>query len=436
MGIWTVSLILLAVAALVVLLNGCLLPLRHLRKVVGRLAAGDYSPVLLSKGGRSLRRIAHELDTIRERLIEQRQRLHDEVFSLQAILSSMSGGVLIADDKRRVRMINTALADMFQIRTSPVNKSVMEVFHSVPLHEATLRALDTGLPQTVSLTYRTETDFSIETGGTGARSRVKHFEVNVVALDSAAAEDRHLGLVAVFHDITELREQQTARQELMANVSHELCTPLSIISGYIETMLDDGLDDPALARHFLSTMQKHSERLRYLIDDMMTISRMESQSPGLALSEVNISECVQRVVERLDARIRSTGAEVHILPPVGGRTVRADPDRMDQVFFNLLDNAIKYCVRRQPVIEIAQEYLPGRVRISVSDNGPGIAPEHRPYIFDRFYRAEKDRSRDSGGTGLGLAIVKNVVLAHGGTVAVGQSSLGGARFIIVLPTGE
>ncbi len=426
---WFILLALFLALFLLVAVLRYLLPLHKLSKVIERLADGDYSPVMFLGGSRPLRRIASQINTIRERLIEQRRQLRDEGFSLQAILSSMAEGVLIADAQRRVRLVNSALVEMFQIKTSPINKSVMEVFHSVPLNNALKQALETGLPQSVSFSLRQQAS----PAGVIQGHDTKHFEVNAVALDAASSDGEHLGLVAVFHDISELRQQQVARQELMANVSHELRTPLSIISGYIETLLDDGFDDPQMARHFLSTMQKHSERLSFLIEDMMTVSRLESQSPGLVKQELYLSDCVQHVLERIDSTIKSANAEVRLLKTNNERPVMVDADRMDQVFFNLLDNALKYCIGKRPVIEIRIECQPARVKVTVSDNGPGIPIEHRPHIFERFYRVERDRARDSGGTGLGLAIVKHVVLAHGGNVSIGDSPLGGAQFTILLP---
>lgn len=419
--------ILLGCLALVVSLR-YLLPFYKLVRVIGRLAAGNYSPIMFLGGSRPLRRLASEINVIRERLIEQRKRLHDEGFSLQAILSSMAEGVMIADVQRRVRLVNAALIEMFQIKSSPINKSVMEVFHSVQLNDAFKQAFETGLPQSVSLSLRRHP----ATSG-NARDNLKHFEVNAVALNTLASEGEHLGLVAVFHDISELRQQQLARQELMANVSHELRTPLSIISGYIETLLDDGLEDIQMARHFLGTMQKHSERLECLIEDMMTVSRMESQPSALDKSEIYLSECARRVIERLDPAIQEAKAQVRLRNTGDESLVMADGGRIDQVFFNLIDNALKYCSGKQPGIDIHMEHLPGRVRISVSDNGPGIPIEHRPHIFERFFRVESDRARTSGGTGLGLAIVKHIIQAHGGNISLGDSDMGGAKFTFILP---
>lgn len=400
-----------------------ILPLGTLRNRLRRLAEGNYTPGLIPGGAPLIRDIALEIDGLRDRLASQQRQISDEGFSLRAILSSMSEGVLIADPGKRVRLVNAALIDMFGIKVSPLNKTVMEVFRSAQLNNTLEAAFQAGLPQQV--------EFTVQEGGYDSQA-LRHFVVNAVVVE-AGSTPQPLGVVAVFHDITELRNQQMARQELMANVSHELRTPLSIIGGYIETLLDDDLDDKEMVRHFLVTMQKHSERLNFLIEDTMTISRLESRSPGLMPEDMLLKDCIQRVLERFESTIAVTDAEVRVDIPPDLPPLRADPDRMDQVFFNLIDNALKYIVRRRPIIRIQADVHGDNIEIAISDNGPGIAPHLRENIFQRFYRIEKDRARDSGGTGLGLAIVKNVITAHGGAVRVADSDLGGARFEIVLP---
>ncbi len=399
-------------------------PLRRLQQYLKRLVDEDYSAALLVRATPAIRRMSNHIEALRERLVNQRQQISDEGFSLRAILSSMSEGVLIADPGKNVRLVNATLVDMFDIKVSPLNKTVMEVFRIAQLNETLNRAIASRLPQRV--------DFSVMEGGYDSGA-IKYFAVNAVAVEASGESDQPLGIVAVFHDITELRKQQTYRQELMANVSHELRTPLSIISGYIETLLDDGLDDPAMARDFLVTMQKHCERLKYLIEDTMTISQLESQAPGLQLQEVSLRDCLERVLERLEPAIQRQGASIRLDLPESLPPVSVDVDRLDQVFFNLLDNALKYSTARDLVIRISGRQEGDNLVMEFEDNGPGIAPAHRDSIFERFYRVAKDRSRDTGGTGLGLAIVKNVMLAHGGAVRVEKSQLGGANFILTLP---
>ena len=222
----------------------------------------------------------------------------------------------------------------------------------------------------------------------------------------------------------------------MANVSHELRTPLSIISGYLETMLDEDFDDPAASRKFLKVMDKHTQRLHLLVDDLLTISSLESQRMTLDFVSSELQSILLRVVERLEPALQSRNLSVQLNFPPNFPRIELDPHRMDQVFFNLLDNAIKHGGNGDASLEVVGETQPDRVSIFVRDHGPGIPEKDQPHIFERFYRVDEARSRDVGGTGLGLSIVKHVVQAHGGTVEVVSRRGEGTTFRVTLPLAQ
>jgi two-component system phosphate regulon sensor histidine kinase PhoR len=232
--------------------------------------------------------------------------------------------------------------------------------------------------------------------------------------------------------VTRLKELESIRKEFVGNVSHELRTPLSLIKGFAQTLLDGALHDPEQAARFLQKIDKHSDRLLFLIEDLLAISRLESGQVALNIQPVSLRDMAQRVVDDLGApaAARQTALENRIPATL---CVRADADRLPQVFFNLTENAIKYGKTAGRVILDARETEGQKVEVSVADDGPGIPPEAIGRIFERFYRVDRARSRESGGTGLGLAIVKHIVQAHGGEAWV-KSELGkGASFHFTLP---
>jgi two-component system phosphate regulon sensor histidine kinase PhoR len=239
------------------------------------------------------------------------------------------------------------------------------------------------------------------------------------------------GILVIFHDITQMRALEAVRKEFVANVSHELRTPLSILSGYLETLLDDDVD-PGTTRRFLETMHRHAKRLNALVEDLLLLSQLESRCLPLHLESVGVQDCFQQVLERFDSVIHTTETVVTVVAPED-LTFRADPLRLEQALFNLIDNALKYggkpCLKLTLRADLEGRYL----SIRVADDGPGIPLGDQPHIFERFYRVYKDRSRDGGGTGLGLSIVKHTVLAHGGSVAVESSPGKGSTFILRFP---
>ena len=240
------------------------------------------------------------------------------------------------------------------------------------------------------------------------------------------------GAILVFHDLTRLKQLENTRQEFVANVSHELRTPLSLIKGFVETLLEGAKDDPDLSTRFLKTIAKHTDRLTYLIEDLLTISRLESGQIVMNLQQVDLREEAGRVLDDLLARAAEKKTTLDNQLPAG-LTARADADRLQQVLFNLVENAIKYGKSDGRVSIGGRELPENKVELWVQDDGPGIPAESRERVFERFYRVDRARSRETGGTGLGLAIVKHIVQAHGGEVWV-KSDLGaGSTFFLTLP---
>jgi two-component system phosphate regulon sensor histidine kinase PhoR len=239
-----------------------------------------------------------------------------------------------------------------------------------------------------------------------------------VDVNAAAVVDRdgaHHGAILVFHDLTRVKQLERTRQEFVANVSHELRTPLSLIKGFVETLLEGAQQDPERRTHFLQTIEKHTDRLTFLIEDLLTISLLEGGQVIMNLHAVDLREETQRLIEDLRSRAAARKVTLENTVPAG-LSARADADRLQQVLTNLVENAIKYG-RPNGRVRIGGQAVPqGLVEMWVEDDGPGIPAEARERVFERFYRVDRARSRESGGTGLGLAIVKHIVQAHGGEV--------------------
>ena len=229
----------------------------------------------------------------------------------------------------------------------------------------------------------------------------------------------------------ELRRLERVRIDFVANVSHELRTPLTSIKGFTETLREGALEDPGNARRFLDIIRKHTDRIITVVDDLLTLSRMEGAEAPLNLAELDLSDLVDEVVQGLGpaASAKRLALSVALARPAPFRGARA---RLVQVVTNLLDNAVKYTPEGGRVT-VALTRTEGLYALAVSDTGVGIEPWHLGRIFERFYRADKARSREMGGTGLGLAIVKHIVQAHGGTVAVASTVGQGSTFTVRLP---
>ena len=250
------------------------------------------------------------------------------------------------------------------------------------------------------------------------------FEINAVPMASG-------GALAVLHDVTRIESAERSRREFIANVSHELRTPLTSIQGYVETLIEDPQPPRETTREFLGIILKNATRMNRITEDLLALAGVESPDYKLALQPTRASALVQDAIESLGGIVVDSQVELEFAG-APDTLVLADPDAMNQVFGNLIENALKYA-RNSKRIRVGARLLESEVEFTVKDFGPGIASEHLDRIFERFYRIDKARSRESGGTGLGLAIVKHIVLTHGGRVWV-ESELGrGAAFHFTLP---
>jgi two-component system phosphate regulon sensor histidine kinase PhoR len=391
--------------------------IRRLRAGLRRVAVGDLERPLALDLPRGLRAAQRDLEAIARQARDLDRAAHRERAELTAILASIPEGIFTVDRRLCVLQANRGVETMFRLPGSPAGRTVVEAFGHAAMH----KLVQEGVAGRKA--HRGE----IIVDADGAR---RFYEVGISPLGDGSAEP---GAVVVVHNITRIKNLEQVRREFVANVSHELRTPLTIISGYLETLTDGGLDDRAMTESALGVMSKHADRLGRLVDDLLTISRAESRSVPLEVRRIDLRELLRRVVEQLDGPIRERGAKVRITTAGGDLALEADAARLEQVFLNLLENALKYGNRPGLAVDIYAERTGEEIHVQIADNGPGIPREDQEHIFERFYRVHKDRSRETGGTGLGLSIVKNVVQAHGGTVSVRSVPGEGSTFTVELP---
>jgi two-component system phosphate regulon sensor histidine kinase PhoR len=335
---------------------------------------------------------------------------------LETLLDSMIDGLIVLEADGRIALANRAAEALFGFSRRMIGATLIE---AVRHHEVAAVAARLGTePRIIDHEMRLE------------GPEVKVIQVNAIALRDATGAGA--GAMLVFHDITRLRELEGARQEFVANVSHELRTPLSLIKSAAETLLDGAKSDPAALDRLLPIIDRHADRLTLLIDDLLLLSQLDSGRIAMQPQPVSMRAAAQEVLEDLAQRARARGVHLENAIP-DGLVAQADPDRLRQVFSNLVDNGIKYG-RSGGVLELTGTALGGgRVEVCVRDDGPGIPPEALARVFERFYRVDKARSREQGGTGLGLAIVKHAIQAHGGEVRVESEPGHGAAFYFTLP---
>jgi two-component system, OmpR family, phosphate regulon sensor histidine kinase PhoR len=368
----------------------------------------------------------------RQRFLRQREQIHAEMEEArrrqqqttvdaqaqqQVLFNSMLEGLLLLDGKRRIYLANRAFKNLFNLKAELRGKTVMEALR---LHEL------------AELVARVETegqvfDYELKLPELSGR----WLRVNAAVISNSAGERE--GTILVFHDVTRLKQLERTREDFVANVSHELRTPLSLIKGYVETLLEGARNDPQIAERFLKIIERNAERLDLLIQDLLTISALESGRMKLDLQPVELRLLVEKVFSDLNAKALSKNVRlVNELPEL---TASADANRLDQVLANLVDNAIKYGRTEGTVTVGGKKLDDGKLEIFVQDDGPGIPAESLDRVFERFYRVDKARSRDQGGTGLGLSIVKHIAQAHGGEVWAQSEPGKGATFFFTLPNG-
>src|SRR5437588_1781393 len=364
------------------------------------------------------RAIGLAFERLADRQRELEERFLEGEFSVQAVFGAMLDGLVVVADRRRVRMMNREFRRAFGLEEAEAGQPLLELIRHASIDRLVLEAIRTREPQRESIRM------------SRGPSEGREIEVSAVPLGENSAQME--GAVVLFHDVTQLRQIEEMRRDFVANVSHELRTPLSIFRGYLETLLDDPQQPPGELLRILEIMERHSDRLNALVEDVLSLARLESSGMELNLSEINLPEFLHGIMRDWEKGFAAKRLKSHLNFPGTLPHLRADETRLQELIYNLLDNAMKYSKPGSTVF-LRAESEGNSVRFSVADQGLGISPNDLPRIFERFYRADKSRSNEQSGTGLGLSIVKHIAQLHGGAVEA-QSEFGkGTTISVLLP---
>lgn len=398
---------------------------RHARQVrrladgAGRFASGELGHHIQPPVTSELGELADSLNKMGEQLQRRIGELESRRREERAILQSMSNAVIALDPDQRILNLNAAARNMLHLDASEHRgKLLQETIRQPELHRFIEAAIELAGEQEGEFTLHGDPVAIVQ-----ARSEVLTDE-----------EGRPSGVVVVLNDVTQLRRLEVMRSDFAANVSHELRTPITNIQGYVETLLETGFDDADQTRLFLEIVRKNSRRLASIIEDVMTLTRVDQTSAEDAIERetLPVESLVRGVCSQSAALAREKRIDVRVDVP-DDMAASVHSHLLEQAVGNLLSNAINYSPEGSTVHVEARRIDGGGVQISVRDDGPGIAPQHLDRLFERFYRVDKARSREAGGTGLGLALVKHIALAHGGSVEV-QSTVGeGSTFTLRIP---
>jgi len=400
-------------------------PVGALTATAEAVAAGDCRQGVHIANGDELGTLGRAIDRIRRAVELQASQLAAIDDRQLTVLDAMVEGVIAVDERQRVVLANPAAGRLFNFRTQAAKgRPLQELVRNYAVSAAAQRALSDGEFQRLE----------ISVAGTEARS----FDIHVQPLPGSPGA----GAVLVVHDMTELRRLESIRREFIANVSHELKTPLASIKAYTETLRNGAIDEPGTSQRFLSRIEEQSERLHMLIMDMLTLARVESEQRNFEIESVNLAEVAANCLD--EHRHSTTTKRISLGIEPGARAceekhngaasyyVRADREGLRQILGNLLDNAVNYTPEGGK-ISVGWEVEGEIIRTCVRDTGIGIKPEDQRRVFERFYRVDTARSRELGGTGLGLAIVKHLAQSFGGSVDVESEPGRGSTFTVSLP---
>ena len=393
-------------------------PIEQMKKGAEQFAGGDLSHRLAYPASEEMAGLADAMNQMAAQLDNRIETIRRQRNQLETVLASMLEGVIAVDSEERIVSINRAAAQLFE--NEPANcqdKSIQEVIRSPALQQFIRRALNNP--------HSAEEDIIVYQN----EERI----IDVKSSPLLGAVQQQMGTLVVFNDVTQLRRLENMRRDFVANVSHEIKTPLTAIKGFVETLQQGKVEKVDEKERFLEIIQKHVDRLNAIIEDLLTLSKIEQEDESKEINreKVNLADVFQAAIEI--CRPKAEEKQIHIdLDCEKDATAVFDPTLIEQAMVNLLDNALKYSEPQSTVL-VKSHQQNSEVIISVQDHGIGIAQKHLPRLFERFYRVDKARSRNMGGTGLGLAIVKHIAQAHGGHVTV-ESKLGeGSRFSIHLP---
>lgn len=389
-------------------------PLEEMGEGALTVTSGNLEARIPSRGPHEVRLLAGALNSMADKLrqrIRSEQRARGEI---ETILASMAEGVIALDGRERVLLMNDAAARMLDLDAAlDTGETLWQRLRFADLERGLRASLETGEP------WHADANSPRDDGRT-------------LSISVAPVRGESSGAVALLSDVTEIRRLEQVRRDFVANVSHEMRTPLSAVLGALETLADEGQDE-ASRKRFLDIAQRNAVRLQAIVADLLDLSTIEARGESMTLEPVRIDEPLRSAAAALSGAAQKKGVELAYPPPSASfPVVQANRQRLEQAFTNLIANAIHY-TQAGGQVRARVRATPKEVAVEVEDNGIGIPAASLPRVFERFFRVDRGRSRDTGGTGLGLAIVKHIALAHGGKVEVRSEEGRGSTFTILLP---
>ncbi len=393
-------------------------PWRELEELVNAVVEQKAPRKFLMTGNPRANALGLALEKFAARQTELERVATQGNSSLQSILGALPDGLVLVDQQRRIQLMNSQFQQLFRLPEAVNGVGLLEIVRDAAVDRAVAGALESGELRMEPVTLGRELE--------------SRRELEVTAVPFITGTNGSGNAVVLFRDVTQVRQVEEMRRDFVANVSHELRTPLSIFRGYLETLLDDPqLPHDELVR-ILEVMDRHAERLTLLAEDILSLARLETPGARLDRSEIFLPDFLGGILrdweKRLGTKLLQATLDVRENLPV----ISADEHRLQEVIYNLLDNAVKYS-QPEGKIRLSAERAGDFVRIAVSDEGVGIPARDLSRIFERFYRADKARSRHLGGTGLGLSIVKHIAQLHGGNVEATSEQGRRTTISIILP---
>ena len=384
---------------------------REIAAAARRVAGGELEYRISASSNDDAGELASALNAMADRLQQIIAEVSVERSRLTTVLDTMADGVIVVDREGRITLINRAAEHLLRTGPNSVSRSLPEVVRDHELQQVVSEAADSQRPH--------QSEVQLIYGGGFVR-----------ALATPVAETGLGGVLLTLHDMTELRQLETTRKEFVTNVSHELRNPLAAAKLIVETLDAGALEEPPVARDFLGRLDSEIDRMSSLVEELLELARLESGQTALHLTPFDLSELLVEVQESFLPRAARIGIRLSFELEEGLPLILGEKQKLRQVVANLLDNALKFTPSGKQVT-VSAATATRYVDVFVSDTGPGIAPEHVPHVFERFYKV--DRSRHEEGSGLGLAIAKHIVQAHRGYVGVKSREGEGTEFTVRLP---
>ncbi|MDI6777184.1 MAG: ATP-binding protein [Syntrophales bacterium] len=393
-------------------------PIRKVDVFTQKVRNGETAGTLLIESKDEIGQLAKNINYLVQEQQEKIRSADEEKRKLASAFTAMIEGVLILDSDNRIEALNNGLMNILGRRdTDLINKTPLEVFRNMELQNALERFRETGEPVLQEITL-------------GETSPII-LDVNISPIQGLSGGEEKT--MMVFHEVTRLKKLERIREDFVANVTHEIKTPLTAIIGFIETLEEGAIEDRATTEKFLRIISEHAQRLNRLVDDLLTLSSIELGEIQLHPEGVSVADVVKNILPVVQAKAGEKKITIHDDIPAGLPLIMADRDRVAQVILNIVDNAVKFTPEGGRISITAVEEGRGSVVVRIADTGVGIPGSEIPRLGERFYRVDKTRSRELGGVGLGLSIVKHLMKAHQGRVEIESSPGKGTTVSLYFP---